>query len=162
MLFLWRYVHFVKGFKPGTIFVKKHSFCKNSTKLTLSPPNILLFTLKPNVIPVKKTSFYKNSHISYYFLKKNSFFTFHYSTYSPPSGIKQPECNLKNLKYLCSTAQKIQCVYTIKSLSKKALLILWRINIAKIQYICIHTNFCNVNARGRYSSHFSLTLGVPN
>ena len=74
-------------------------------------------TLKFYAKSLKKNLFIlKTNAIS---LKKNLFFTFHYSTCSPPSGIKQPELHLNNLKYSCSTSQKTQCVNITKSLRKK-------------------------------------------
>jgi len=39
---------------------------------------------------------------------------------------------------------------------EKTLFILWRVKIAKIQYMNKHKYFYNVNASGNYSSHFSL------
>jgi hypothetical protein len=139
MLYFWRNMPSIKIFKSDAISLKK---------------NVLI--LQANVISLKKNSFCKKFHISSYLSEENSFFTFHYSTRSPPSGIKQPGFNPNNLKYSCSTSQKTHCVYTIRSLSKKTLFILWRVNIAKIQYMSIYNNFYNVNASGTYSSHFSL------
>jgi hypothetical protein len=47
-------------------------------------------------------------------------------------------------------------LYLYQKISKeKSLFILWRLKIAKIQYMNKHKYFYNVNASGTYSSHFS-------
>ena len=76
--------------------------------------------LKTDTISLKKHLLILKANA--FSLKKTSFFTFHYSTHSPPSSVKQLEFHLNYLKCSCSTSQKTQCIYMRKSLRRKVCL----------------------------------------